>query len=150
VYPLLSLGFRSINIFLLPVIIVFTVFVEWTLRNRWARRAFLIYFVLVLGLLTETFKWLHYLAPIMGLNYYFVVSAMRSLSWQKRNIGLLMVWLMPLLALAALVASLYASISKDSSANWHTQRAQLLNKLNREGGHHLIVVSYGPGHSVGI
>ena len=56
VYPLLSLEFRALNIFLIPVIIAFPVLIPWTLRNRWARRALLIYFVLVLGLLTETFK----------------------------------------------------------------------------------------------
>ena len=56
VYRLLSLEFRALNIFLIPVIIAFPVLISWTLRNRWARRALLIYFVLILGLLTETFK----------------------------------------------------------------------------------------------
>ena len=71
---------------------------------------FLIYFVLVLGLLTETFKWPHYLAPITGLNYYFVVNALRLAQWRNRKIGQLMLWLTPLLAIAALLVSLYGTI----------------------------------------
>ena len=148
VYPLFFLGFRSINIFLLPVIIVFPVLAVWTLRNRWARRGFLIYFVLVLGLLTQTFKWLHYSAPITGLSYYFVVNALRLARWRDRKVGELLLWLTPLLAIATLVISLYGTIKKDNSLSWQQQRAQLLKQLKQEDGKHLIVVSYGAGHSV--
>src|SRR5262249_4871813 len=56
----LSWGLLALNTFLLPVIIAFRILLLWTLRDSWARRALLIYFVLVLGLLTETFKWPHY------------------------------------------------------------------------------------------
>ena len=72
---------------MIPVIIAFPVLVLWALRDRWARRALLIYFVLVLGLLTETFKLLHYVAPIIGLNYYFVLNALRLAQWRNRKIG---------------------------------------------------------------
>jgi hypothetical protein len=147
-YPLLSLGFRSVNIFLLPVIIVFPVLVAWTLRNRWARRALLIYFVLILGLLTETFKWLHYLAPITGLNYYFALNALRLARWRNRKIGQLMLWLTPVVAIAALVVSLYGTIKKDTSSSWQERRTRVLKQLKQEDGKHLIIVSYGPGHSV--
>jgi hypothetical protein len=148
VYSVLSLEFQTLSIFLIPVIVAFPVLIPWMLRNRWAARALLIYFFLVLGLLTETFKWPHYLAPVIGLNYYFILSAMRLLSWHKRKIGHLMVWLTPLLALIALLVSLYASVKKDSSASWYIQRARLLDGMKREGGEHLILVSYGSGHSV--
>jgi hypothetical protein len=56
VYSLLLLGFSAVNIFAIPLIIAFPVVLAWTWRNPWARRAVLIYFVLILGLLTETFK----------------------------------------------------------------------------------------------
>jgi hypothetical protein len=144
----LSIQFRAVSIFLIPVIISCPVLIPWMLRNRWAMRALLICFVSVFGLVTETFKWPHYLAPVIGLNYYFVSSAMRLLSWHKRKIALLIIWLMPLLALAALVASLYARARKDASINWHIQRAQLIDQLKRDDGQHLVVVNYGPGHSV--
>jgi hypothetical protein len=148
VYALFSLGFLTVNIFLIPVIIVYRVLLLWTLRNPWARCAFLIYFVLVLGLLTETFKWPHYLAPVIGLNYYFVLNALRLTRWRNRKIGPFMLWLTPLLAIAVLLVSLYRTIKNDSSSSWQEQRAHLLKQLKQEDGKHLIIVSYGPGHSV--
>jgi hypothetical protein len=147
-YPLLSLGFLTVNIFLIPVIMAFPVLAAWTLRNLWGCRALVIYFVLVVGLLTETFKWPHYLAPITSLNYYFVVNALRLARWRNRKIGQLMLWQAPLLAIAALVVSLYGTIKKDSSSSWQEQRARLFKQLKEQGGEHLIIVSYGPGHSV--
>jgi hypothetical protein len=146
-YALFSLAFLTVNIFLIPVIIVYRILLLWTLRNPWARCAFLIYFVLVLGLLTETFKWPHYLAPVIGLNYYFVLNALRLLQWRNRKIGQLMLWMTPLLAIAALVVSLYGTIKRDNSSSWQEQRAQLLKRLKQEDGEHLVVVNYGPGHS---
>jgi hypothetical protein len=147
VYALFSLGFLTVNIFLIPVIIVYRVLLLWTLRNPWARCAFLIYFVLVLGLLTETFKWPHYLAPVTGLNYYFVLNALRLARWSKKRTGRFLLLLMPLLAMVALAVSLYGNIKKDSSS-WHIQRAQLLQQLKQEDGKQLIIVNYGSGHSV--
>lgn len=146
VYPLLLLEFRSVNVFLLPVIIAFPLLVSWTLRNRWARRALLIHFVLVLGLLTATFKWLHYAAPITALNYYFVLNAMRLARCHNRKIGQLLLWLTVLFAIAALVTSLNGT-NKRSSPAWHVQRAQLIKQLQQKDGEHLIVVRYGPEHS---
>jgi len=59
-----------------------------------------------------------------------------------------MLWLTPLVAIAALVVSLYGTIKKDSSSSWQEQRAHLLKQLKQEDGKHLIIVSYGPWHSV--
>jgi len=97
VYSLLLLGFSAVNFFAIPLIIAFPVVLAWTWRDPWARRALLIYFVLILGLLTETFKWLHYSAPITGLNYYFVLNALRLARWRNRKIGQLICrsWLSP-------------------------------------------------------
>ena len=147
VYRLLLLRFRAINIFTIPVIIVFPLLVAWALRDRWARRALVIYFLLGLGLLTETFKLLHYMAPITGLDYYFVLKAFRLAQWRNRKIGQLMLWLTPLLAIAVLLGSLYGAIKKDNSSSWQDQRAQLLKRLKQEDGEHLVVVNYEPGHS---
>jgi len=144
----LSWGLLALNTFLIPVIIAFRILLLWTLRDSWARRALLIYFVLVLSLLAETFKWPHYAAPITGLNYYFVVNALRLAQWRNRKIGQLILWLTTLLAFAWLVVSLYGAIKKDNSSSWHEQRMQLLKRLKQEDGEHLVVVNYGPGHSV--
>jgi hypothetical protein len=44
-------------------------------------------------------------------------------------------------------ASLHGNIKKNN-ASWHVQRARMLQQLEKEDGKHLIVVSYGHGHSV--
>jgi hypothetical protein len=147
VYVVFSMEFRALNIFLIPVIIVFSVLVHWALRNRWARRGLLIYFVLVLGLHTETFKWLHYLAPIMGLNYYFVLNAFRLTRWSNKRVGDLILGLTLLLAIAALLVSVHATIKNETSATWQNRRTQILKQLKQKDGKHLVIVSYGPRHS---
>ena len=147
VYPVFSLEFHALNIFLIPVIIAFPILIPWTLRNRWARRGLVIYFVLVLGLLTETFKYTHYLAPIIGLNYYFVLNSFRLTRWRNKRVGDFVLRLTPLLAIAALLVSLHGTIKKAGSSMWPNQRAQLLQQLKQKDGKHLIIVNYGPGHS---
>jgi hypothetical protein len=147
IFLLLSWGFFAVNVFLIPVIITPYGLLLWTLRNPWARRALVIYFVLVLGLLTETFKWPHYLAPVMGLNYYFVLNAFRLTQWRNKSAGDFTLRLTLLLAVVALLVSLYGNIKKDN-ASWHVQRTQVLKQLKEAEGAHLVVVSYGPEHSV--
>ena len=58
-----------------------------------------------------------------------------------------MLRLTPLLAIAALLVSLHGTIKKAGSSSWPNQRAQLLQQLKQKDGKHLIIVSYGPGHS---
>ena len=147
IYPLLLLGVWSVNIFLIPVIIAFPVLMVWTLRNRWAHHGLLIQSVLVLGLLTEPFKYVHYLAPVTGLNYYFVLNAFRLARWRNKRVGDLMLWLTPLLAIAALLVALHGTINKKASASWQDRRAQLVKQLKQTDGKHLIIVTYGPRHS---
>jgi hypothetical protein len=147
-YSLLALEIGITNVLLIPVVIAFPILVPWTLRNRWASRGFLIYLVLILGLLTETFKWSHYLAPIIGLNYYFVLAALRLVRYRYRGVGHLVLWPTALLAIIALLALLYGTVNRDKSSSWQGQRAKLLDQLNQEDGKHLIVVSYGAAHSV--
>jgi hypothetical protein len=139
--------FRALNIFLIPLITAFPVLLPWMLRNRWARLGILTQLILVLGLLTEPFKYLHYSAPIIGLNYYFVLGAFRLGRCYKKKFRHFMLPLTLILAIAALLVSAYGTIKKENSATWQKQRAQLLKQLKQQNGKHLIVVSYGNGHS---
>jgi hypothetical protein len=136
-----------LNIFLIPLMFNFSVLARWTSKDRWARRAFIICSVLFFGLLTETFKMLHYLAPIAAINYYFVVNALRLGRWRNRRIGQLTLRLMLIVSIIWLGTSLYEMTSKATSSSWHIQRAQLLQQLMRKDGQHLLVVSYGLEHS---
>jgi hypothetical protein len=118
------------------------------MHNRWARLGFLIQVVLVVGLLTATFKNTHYLAPIMGLNYYFVLNAFRLARWRNKRVGDFMLRLTLLLAFAALLVSLHGTIKQESSTSWQNRRAQVLKQLKQKDGKHLVIVSYGPRHSL--
>jgi len=148
VYRLLVLEIRALNIFLIPVIVAFPLLISWTMRNRWARQALLVYFILILGLLTESFKSVHYLAPVLGLNYYFLVNAFRLTRWHTKKVGDLLLPLTLLLAIATLLVFLYVNVKKNTLSSWHIERARLLKQLKQENGKHLIIVSYGPDHSV--
>jgi hypothetical protein len=138
-----------LNIFLIPLLAALWVLMRWALRDRWGRLALIVYAVLIPGLLAQTYTAVHYLAPISCLNYFFVLNAMRLGRWRYKRAGQMMFWLLPCLAIAALAASVvYEIITKDSSSAWHLQRARFLVQLDQDQIRHLIVVRYGPLHSV--
>jgi len=141
------LGLRLFNVFAVPLIGVFTLLLRWTWRNRWAQRAVLIYLVFMAGLLMETFMWDHYAAPVLGLNYFFILSAMRLWCWRDRRVGRLMLWLVALLATLATAKSIHGMMTGRSPSAWHMQRATLLSQMEGKEGKHLIIVSYGSRHS---
>jgi hypothetical protein len=118
----------------------------WMLRNRWARLGVLIQLILVLGLLTEPFKYMHYAAPVVALNYYFVQRAFQLTRWRNRKLGHFILRLTICLAIAALFVSVYHHTQRGDAANWHSRRAQLLKQLEQVEGQHLVIVGYGPRH----
>jgi lipopolysaccharide export LptBFGC system permease protein LptF len=59
-----------------------------------------------------------------------------------------MLGLMPCVAITALVLTVLSGIINDNSSAWHLQRARLLAQLKQEQEQHLIIVRYGPQHSV--
>src|SRR5262245_28228411 len=136
------------NVLAIPLIGMLTVLITWILKNRWAQRAVLVYGVMICGLLLETFRGLHYAAPIIGLNYFFVVTAMRLWLRRDRKIGQFILWLVPILAILGVGKSLHGTIKENNSTAWYIQRAQILKQLKQQDGKHLIIVSYAAEHSV--
>ena len=137
-----------LHVFAIPLIAGYWILVHWALRDRWARLALIIYGVLLVGMLMQTYKGVHYIAPITALNYFFVLNAMRLWRRHRKRAGQLMLWLVPCLAITGLVVSVGSGMIKDNSSAWHLQRARLLAQLKQKQGHHLIIVRYGPEHSV--
>jgi hypothetical protein len=137
-----------LNVFAIPLIAALWLLVHWALRDRWGRLALMVYGVLMPGLLMQTYTSVHYVAPITGLNYFFVVNAMRLWRWRNERIGQFMLWFPTCLAITGLAVSVVSGIMKDNSSAWHLQRARLLAQLNQEQRQHLIIVRYGPQHSV--
>ncbi len=140
-------GLYSLNVLAIPLIATLPFMAKWALRDRSARFALLTYVILIAGLLLETYMMIHYLAPITGLNYFFVSSAMRLWRWRDKRIGQMASWFVPLLAAVGLVASLSWTITRNDSSAWQNQRARLLKQLKQQDGLHLIIVSYSPTNS---
>ena len=132
------------NVFAIPLIAMFVLFLRWAWRNQWARFALILYGFFMCGILIEVFWAAHYLAPITGLNYFFIVSSMRLWRWRRKRVGRLMLWIVPFLAVLALLMSVYKTTRQDRSLAWQVQRAKLLAQLKKERGQHLVIVSYNP------
>lgn len=135
-------GFYSLNVLAIPLITMVPSVMRWARRNRWSLLALLTYGVLICGVLQETYMQIHYLAPITGVNYMFAVQSIRLYRWRRKKLGGLMLWLTPLLAIAALVLFLGKAIMQDNSSASHVQRARLLERLKHDEAQHLVLVSY--------
>jgi hypothetical protein len=147
-FLILLAAFHSVNILAIPLIGTLTFLAPWSLRNEWAFRALLVYLFSVGGLIVTTYVSVVYLAPVIALNYYFVVNAMRLWCFRNRKMGQLMSWMVPLLATLALAMSLGGRLLQYDASAWSEQRANILRQLSNQKGKHLIIVSYGPHHSV--
>jgi 4-amino-4-deoxy-L-arabinose transferase-like glycosyltransferase len=124
------------------------VMVPWALKNRWVLFALVTYGVLISGVVMETYMQTHYLAPITGFNYLFVLQAMRLWRWRNKKIGRLMLWLVPFLSVVVLFSFLYTPLmKKDESVAWQRQRARINEQVKKMEGQHLIIVTYGSRHS---
>jgi hypothetical protein len=102
------------------------------------------------GAFLVTWFWPHYIAPIIGPWAILLTNGARRLALlQPGAIGRKLLWLV--LGMAALTASvtvmrLYAGRSQ-RDRSWPAQRAAIASDLERQGGRHLVLVSYGAKHS---
>jgi hypothetical protein len=132
----------------LPLIGAARILVTWMMRDPWARFAILTYFFFGLGIAIQTYSNLHYFAPVIPINYVFIVQAMRLWRWRSRRLGNLMLWIVPALSIAVLSINVIWPLLKHSGElSFDRQRAELLERLKKQVGRHLILVNYGPGHA---
>jgi hypothetical protein len=138
-----------LNVFAIPLVAVLWLLMHWALRYRWGHLALIVYSLLIASLQMQTYTSPHYVAPITGLHYFSVLSAMRLWRWRNKRIGQFMLWLVPCLAITALMGSvLYDTIKRDDSSAWYFQRARLLAQLNQQQSQHVVIVRYGLQHFV--
>jgi hypothetical protein len=140
----------SLNVFLLPLIILFSLIVRWALRNHWAGFALVTYCLFALGLMMEVPMMIHYAAPIISFNYLFAVQAIRLSTWghESGKVCQAVSRLVPFVGATALVVALFVRIHFDDASSWYKRRAGILEQLEKVEGRHLIIVSYGPDHLV--
>jgi hypothetical protein len=133
------------NIFLIPLIVNFRALARWTLRNRGAKIAFMIYSVVTIGLMIETYLLLHYWAPVIALNYYFNVQAIRLWEQRDRRLKFLIVPVMfSLVGLLLIITSSQRIAAADNPLSAQAQRASLLARMEQQPGNHVVLVQYGP------
>ena len=145
---LLMLVFYSGFVFTVPLVGTLIIMIPWMLRNRWARFALLTNSSLIAGLLVATYALTHYSAPIYGLNYMFVLQALRLWRWRNKLTGRLVSWFVPLLGIMVFLWSLWGSWKSVQLSDWHIHRARILAQLRGKEGLHLIIVTYSPQHLV--
>jgi hypothetical protein len=132
------------------VLIVLLGVLAWILRDRWSRFALLTCGVLTAGLIMETWVFMHYAAPIIGLVFALMLQAMRHLRlwrWRGRQTGRFMVWTISMICLVSFVMA----FAQQMRANWSAQvppRARILAQLQEAEGRHLVIVRYGPSHQL--
>jgi hypothetical protein len=144
----LILFFYSGFVLAIPLLRMFSVMVPWAMRDRWALFVLLTNGVLFSGLLAATYVKTHYSAPVYGINFVFVLQALRL--WRKRDkvMGQFRSQLIPFLGIVFLVWWLCGPFTQAKSASWYQQRAIILRQLKGSEGDHLILVKYSPEHSV--
>jgi hypothetical protein len=135
----------------LPAFFLALAGIPWVLTNRWMRWLFLIglEFVLVL-LLSETWIQWHYAAPAAGLVLILFVQGIRQVrlwQWRGKPTGR---FLVPAALVLSLLTAVEASvdISREKRTEWGMTRARFVEQLVRQGGKHLVIVRYQPGHNV--
>jgi len=105
---------------------------------------------LAAGLIVETFFFTHYAAPMTALIFVLMLQAMRQLRlwrWRGRQTGRLMVWTVLIICLTSFVVAFAQQIRMSRSAET-LPRARILAQLKETDGRHLVIVRYGPSHSV--
>ncbi len=139
------LGCFFFGLVLLPVTLVCV-----RLRHRPAVKFALAVWGLMLAvLLSETYFYPHYAAPVTGLAFLLIVEGMRRarrFTWRGRPVGARLVsGSLP----ALLVAGLFPLALQRSlqPPDWVQERAAIRRQLEQEPGRHLVVLRYPPGHS---
>jgi hypothetical protein len=126
----------------------------WSWRtNRWTRVALALIGAFSLALLPTIGIAPHYVAPVFGLIFVLELAGIRQLRlwrWRGRTAGRLLVQGILALWLIWLIPKTIQLARADRSEEWRaqiSQRANILDQLQREPGLHLVIVRYGPNHN---
>ncbi len=121
----------------------------WMLkRDPWMRLAGWIYAVFSLALLAETYWSPHYFTPILSVIWLFVLQSMRHMhAWRLagKPSGRFLVRAVLILCIFSW-GKWYRDFARLERKPLGAARAQILARLERVPGDHLVLVSYRPGH----
>jgi hypothetical protein len=145
----------SWKFYLGPLLTIPLLAFPWTLRDRKMRFPLIASAVFLAGLAVQTWTMPHYVAPATGLIYIVLIQCMRHmrfLRWRGRPVGLALLRVLPLIAIAMVVLRVSAAAAHAQiEPTWprgNLDRAAVLRELQRSPGEHLVIVHYGPRHDV--
>ena len=138
-----------------PLLTIPFLALPWTFRDRKMRFPLIAGAVFVAGLAVQTWTMPHYVAPATGLIYIVLIECMRHirfLRWRGRPIGLSLLRVIPLIAIAMVVLRVSAAAAhaqiEPAWPRGNLDRAAIAHELQRSPGEHLVIVHYGPRHDV--
>jgi hypothetical protein len=121
----------------------------WLIRNQSLRWVFLVAFIFLLALFSETWTHPHYAAPAAGMVLLLIVQGIRAVrSWRWRNlrIGVALVRVSILVSIFG-IGIYCVQLCRAHGQGWHMERARILRQLREQGGRHLVIVHYFKDHS---
>ena len=139
--------------FLGPVLPLSLLALPRVVRDRRMKLLLITAIVTLAGVAVEAWHQPHYFAPLTCVIYAIVIQGLRHLRQWRRNGTELGRVLVPILGIVCLAVCLfnvrteYLEVPRSPATfPWHWQRAEILERLERAGGQHLVVVRYSPGH----
>jgi hypothetical protein len=138
-----------------PLLTILLLAFPWILRDRKMRFPLIASAVFFAGLAVQTWTMPHYVAPATGLIYIVLIQCMRRirfLRWRGRPIGLSLLRVIPLIAIAMVLLRVSAAAAhaqiEPAWPRGNLDRAAIAHELQRSPGEHLVIVHYGPRHDV--
>jgi hypothetical protein len=127
----------------------------WAVRDKKMLLPILCMAILVLGMAVETWNQPHYFAPAAGTYLLLLVQAMRhvnSWTWKGRRVGQDLVRVVPTVCVAMIVIRIVAAAGHiPIEIPWprgNLTRVRVMRELENLPGQKLVLVRYGPEHSV--
>lgn len=153
------------SFFLGPALTIPLLFLPWAWRDKMMLFALAAITPFAVTHITYHAFFPHYAAPIFGLILFVVVQCWRHLrvwKWRGQPVGLTISRVLPAVLCVTLVIPLvcrafesklpaplakqaYRIVFREFSAA--TDRAEIIRRLKRDGGKHLVFVDYQPGHN---
>jgi len=119
----------------------------WALRRRGMKLALFCCAAVVLANLVTVATFPHYAAPMTALVVLLIVQGLRIWCASLKPVGPYVVAIVVVITMAAFLTG-FVPKWRQGRPNWHLERARVLAQLEVSEGHHLVFMSYGPGHSV--
>jgi len=138
-----------------PILTIPLLAFPWILRDRKMCFTLIASAVFFAGLAVQTWTMPHYVAPATGLIYIVLIQCMRHMRfwrWHGQGIGLSVIRVIPLIAIAMVVLRVSAAAAhvqiEPAWPRGNLDRAAVLRELWHLPGEQLVIVHYGARHDV--